>query len=411
MEISQENWERLSRIEIYLRDIAERHNNSDKIIESTERGLKMFENPGKKSWSFVEPADLSERINQMKLEEEKAQIESEIEEHTDSVNVEYEAWKTKNIPASPISPANPGKIISNISGYLGLLALLPHQPQNEFPGKVKAGVKKFLDARGRKYPEGKKSISIIRDQNAIDRMCHTLMDEHRELQNKTKNLSSKNTEYQSQVSQLEKEKEEFSSKNTEYQSQVSQLVLENKNLSSDKTNCQSQVSQLKSEKKNLSSKNTECQSQVSRLEKEKEEFSSKNTECRSQVSQLEKEKENLSSKNTEFQSRVSQLETSLRMKDDEIAELQRQAEDLSLNKRDCLTQFEEYKSEILELKSKCENLLSENQNLSRPTNSYSSYFRSAINTSLMMYALYTIWTERSTEMSESARQELRGKLF
>jgi hypothetical protein len=29
----------------------------------------------------------------------------------------------------------------------------------------------------------------------------------------------------------------------------------------------------------------------------------------------------------------------------------------------------------------------------------------------MMYALYTIWTERSTEMSESARQELRGKLF
>jgi hypothetical protein len=306
MEISQENWERLSRIEIYLRDIAERHNNSDKIIESTERGLKMFENPGKKSWSFVEPADLSERINQMKLEEEKAQIESEIEEHTDSVKVEYEAWKTKNIPASPISPANPGKIISNISGYLGLLALLPHQPQNEFPGKVKAGVKKFLDARGRKYPEGKKSISIIRDQNAIDRMCHTLMDEHRELQNKTKNLSSKNTEYQSQV---------------------------------------------------------------------------------------------------------SQLETSLRMKDDEIAELQRQAEDLSLNKRDCLTQFEEYKSEILELKSKCENLLSENQNLSRPTNSYSSYFRSAINTGLMMYALYTIWTERSTEMSESARQELRGKLF
>ena len=348
MEISQENWERLSRIEIYLRDIAERHNNSDKIIESTERGLKMFENPGKKSWSFVEPADLSERINQMKLEEEKAQIESEIEEHTDSVKVEYEAWKTKNIPASPISPANPGKIISNISGYLGLLALLPHQPQNEFPGKVKAGVKKFLDARGRKYPEGKKSISIIRDQNAIDRMCHTLMDEHRELQNKTKNLSSKNTEYQSQVSQLEKEKEEFSSKNTE---------------------------------------------------------------CRSQVSQLEKEKENLSSKNTEFQSRVSQLETSLRMKDDEIAELQRQAEDLSLNKRDCLTQFEEYKSEILELKSKCENLLSENQNLSQPTNSYSSYFRSAINTGLMMYALYTIWTERSTEMSESARQELRGKLF
>jgi DNA repair exonuclease SbcCD ATPase subunit len=350
----------------------------------------MFENPGKKSWSFVEPADLSERINQMKLEEEKAQIESEIEEHTDSVKVEYEAWKTKNIPASPISPANPGKIISNISGYLGLLALLPHQPQNEFPGKVKAGMKKFLDARGRKYPEGKKSISIIRDQNAIDRMCHTLMDEHRELQNKTKNLSSKNTEYQSQVSQL---------------------VLENKNLSSDKTNCQSQVSQLKSEKKNLSSKNTECQSQVSRLEKEKEEFSSKNTECRSQVSQLEKEKENLSSKNTEFQSRVSQLETSLRMKDDEIAELQRQAEDLSLNKRDCLTQFEEYKSEILELKSKCENLLSENQNLSQPTNSYSSYFRSAINTGLMMYALYTIWTERSTEMSESARQELRGKLF
>jgi chromosome segregation ATPase len=222
------------------------------------------------------------------------------------VKVEYEAWKTKNIPASPISPANPGKIISNISRYLGLLALLPHQPQNEFPGKVKAGVKKFLDARGRKYPEGKKSISIIRDQNAIDRMCHTLMDEHRELQNKTKNLSSKNTEYQSQV---------------------------------------------------------------------------------------------------------SQLETSLRMKDDEIAELQRQAEDLSLNKRDCLTQFEEYKSEILELKSKCENLLSENQNLSRPTNSYSSYFRSAINTGLMMYALYTIWTERSTEMSESARQELRGKLF